>query len=137
MPAPRTTTRQVAPRRIPVPKKLPAIGAAFAGGLYAGLTLHDGKLHALVLLPGERESVDWKTATAWAKRKRGVLPSRFDQLVLFDGLKGQFQADWYWSGTRHAGDESYAWSQLFLSVYQYGSIKSSQLRARAVRRVAI
>src|SRR3990167_8895127 len=76
---------------------LPAIGADFDGGLYAGLTLYDGQPHALVLLPGECEAADWKYAIGWAEEHNGTLPSRIDQLVLWQNLKGQFKEAWYWS----------------------------------------
>jgi hypothetical protein len=66
-----------------------------------------------------------------------VLPSRIDQLVLFQNLKGKFEAKLYWSGTPYAGDESYAWFQGFYYGLQSSYRKGFKLRARAVRRVAI
>ena len=56
-----------------------------------------------------------------------------------------FQADgdqalqeaWYWSSTQHASNPGYAWCQNFGSGRQSGSPKDNELRARAVRRVAI
>ena len=108
------------------------------GEIYAGILLVDGKpAHHLVLLPGDAKDLSWKEALDWANKQGGELPTRKEQALLFANAADAFEHDWYWSGEPYAGYESYAWSQLFLSVYQYGSIKSSQLRARAVRRVAI
>ena len=49
---------------------LPAIGAEFQGGIFAGITLHDDKATALVLLPGEATDVIWKDAQAMALVKK-------------------------------------------------------------------
>ena len=45
---------------------LPAIGAAFSGGIFAGITLHDDKLHALVLLPDDGDDMEWPDALEFA-----------------------------------------------------------------------
>jgi len=112
----------------------PAIGAEYEGGLYAGLTLHDGRPHQLVLLPGDQDDGNWKDAIAWAEKQGGTLPSRIDQLVLWQNLKAQFQAAAYRSCEQHASNESYAWCQNFTTGYQYYGDKGYELRARAVRR---
>ncbi|MCR4331887.1 MAG: DUF1566 domain-containing protein [Sulfuricaulis sp.] len=118
------------------PSDLPAIGAAYGGGLYAGLTLLDNRAHALVLLPGDDE-LNWKDALAWAERQGGVLPSRVDALVLWQNLPGEFRKEAYWTDTQHAAYSDYAWFQHFGGGTQdfYGI--SSKLRARAVRRLKI
>ena len=124
---------------------LPAIGTAWASfdqtrgahsGIYAGLSLENEHPVALVLLPEEIET-NWKDATAWADERDGDLPSRIDQLVLFKNLKSEFKEEAYWSGEPDAGDESYAWCQNFGLGYQSSDHKGTELRARAVRRVAI
>lgn len=74
----------------------PQIGEAYEGGRYAGLTISDNVPQRLVLLPDEAENVNWKDACDWAKEQGGELPSRFDQLVLFNNLKSEFQDTWYW-----------------------------------------
>lgn len=48
-----------------------------------------------------------------------------------------FDADWYWSSTRHASAYGCAWSQVFCNGSQYHYTTSGELRARAVRRLAI
>ena len=120
----------------PAQRALPAIGAAFEGGLYAGLTLHEGRPHALVLLPGD-ESKDWKAAGAWAAEQGGILPSRIDLLVLWQNLPKEFREEYYWSSETYARYADYAWNQSFDYGYQVDVRKSDDGRCRAVRRVAI
>jgi len=109
-----------------------------AGELYAGLVLDDGAWHHLVLLPDSMpETAGWKKAMEWAKEQNGDLPMRREQAVLYGNLPGEFKHDWYWSSTPYVGDESYAWFQLFSYGNQDTSHKDTELRARAVRRVAI
>lgn len=115
---------------------LPAIGAAWKGGIYAGLTVHDNDPAELILLPGDEE-LNWKDAGAWAEKQGGVLPSRIDQLVLFKNLKAEFQEAWYWSGEQYAHDDAYAWCQSFSYGGQFSTHKSSHGRARAVRRLPL
>ena len=115
---------------------LPGIGAQLEGGIYAGLTIHDNQVMALVLLPGD-ESLNWKDAVAWAEKQGGELPSRIDQLVLWKNVKDQFKGEWYWSGEQYAPGGGFAWAQLFHYGYQYDCLKSSFFRARAVRRLTL
>ena len=124
---------------------LPAIGTAWASfdqtrgahsGIYAGLSLENERPVALVLLPEEIEA-NWKDATAWADEQDGDLPSRIDQRVLFKNLKSEFKTEAYWSCEPYAGAESYAWYQYFGYGRQDFNPKHDELRARAVRRVAI
>jgi hypothetical protein len=124
-------------RESPKRNQEPPIGTELDGGIYAGLTLHDGRPHQFVLLPGEKEEITWKDATAWAEKQSGTLPSRIDQLVLWQNLKSEFKEAWYWSGEQHAGDESYAWYQTFYDGSQDYGHKLDELRARAVRRIEI
>jgi len=131
-----------APRRAASAKRAPIgapkIGGPWAtGGIYAGVSLENEHAVVLVLLPGELEAADWKEATAWAGKQGGTLPSRIDQLVLFKNVKSEFQDAWYWSGEPSAGDESSAWFQYFDHGYQSTNRKLTELRARAVRRIAI
>jgi hypothetical protein len=91
---------------------LPAIGTRWEGGIYAGLSIESNRPVALILLDGD-ESMNWGDAGAWAKDRGGVLPSRIDQLVLFQNLKSEFKEAWYWSGEQCAGYSGYAWGQDF------------------------
>lgn len=114
----------------------PRIGGALGGGIYAGLSIEDERQVLLVLLPGDEE-LNWKDAGAWAEKQGGVLPSRIDQLVLFKNLKGEFQGRAYWSSEQCAGDGACAWCQGFTYGGQGDYLKSTGLRARAVRRSTI
>ena len=116
---------------------LPAIGAAFSGGIFAGITLHEDKLHALVLLPDDGEDMEWPDALEWAAKRDGVLPSRIDMLILFKNLRAQFKKDWYWTSEENPVYADYAFIQLFGYGDQGYGRKGNDYRARAVRRVAI
>jgi len=116
---------------------VPAIGAEWEGGIYAGLTLHDNTPMHLILLPGDEGGLTWKKAMAWAEKKGGVLPSRIDQLVLWQNQRDQFKDSWYWSGEHRSGGSACAWFQDFSYGYQTWLRKLSSYRARAVRRLPI
>ena len=115
---------------------LPAIGAPYHGGLYAGLTIFDDEPHALILLPGDFKG-DWKTSLDWADKEDGMLPSRVDALVLFKNLKAEFKPEWYWTSEPDASGASYAWLQGFDLGFQSCSHVDSYGRARAVRRIPL
>ena len=70
-----------------------AIGAAFAGGIYAGIMrgVDGAPDQHLVLLPGAAEDVSWEAAGEWAKAEGGELPTRREQRLLFINLKDQFE----------------------------------------------
>jgi len=116
---------------------LPEIGEPCKGGIYAGLTLHNNKPMALVLLPGESDELKWKAANDWAVTIGGELPSRIDALVLFQNLKSEFRSEYYWTAVPSAGAGASAWSQSFSDGYQSLWLKLTALRARAVRRFVI
>jgi hypothetical protein len=115
---------------------LPAIGAAYEGGIFAGITTDGAQAYALVLLPGDEE-LKFKDANEWAAKQGGVLPSRIDQLVLFQNLKAEFQPRWYWSSEQCVGLAAYAWCQGFNYGNQTSTHEDCGLRARAVRRLVI
>lgn len=114
---------------------LPAIGAEYEGGIFAGVTLDGDQLAALVLLPGDFNGT-WAEAKDWADKEDGVLPSRIDQLVLFKNMKAGFKDAYYWSSEQHAG-AAFAWYQTFSDGHQGWGYVSSRYRARAVRRIPI
>ena len=127
-----TTTTSVALSTIPA-----TIGAAFAGGIYAGIIrgVAGAPDQHLVLLPGDADNVDWEAAGAFAASVGGELPTRAEQALLFANLKDQFEPRWYWSGEQ-AGP-SYAWGQYFDGGDQLYINRSYEGRARAVRRLPI
>ena len=109
------------------------------GELYAGILL--GKDNQpdqhIILLPGDQSGLTWAKAKEFAKKAGGELPTRREQSLLFANLREEFQRDWYWSGEQHASVAGYAWCQNFSLGTQLTTHKTSQLRARAVRRLPI
>ena len=103
------------------------------GEIYVGITLHDDRLHHLIILPGNRDKIGWKEAGEWAKAQGGVLPSRHDGLVLFKNARAQFEHAAYWLDEQLADDPSSAWCQGFVWGSQGNFVLSWELRARAVR----
>ena len=128
------TTANAAPQANTIPA---AIGAAFAGGIYAGISrgVDGGPDQHLVLLPGEAEDVNWEAAGAFAADAGGELPTRAEQALLFANLKHEFEPSYYWS-SEQAGP-SLAWSQGFYNGSQHYDLRSYEGRARAVRRLPI
>ena len=94
----------------------------FASGTYMGLTLHDNAPMKLILLPGDVEKT-WSDAQAWAAEQGGVLPSRFDALVLFQHHRERFQKAAYWTDAPLVDDEGYAWYQYFVNTADADSIR--------------
>lgn len=48
-----------------------------------------------------------------------------------------FDSVWYWTSTQYASGSDFAWGQYFGNGYQYGILKATSYRARAVRRIAL
>ncbi len=113
------------------------------GEEYAGPILgkNGARDHYLILLPGELEKADWKEAMEWAVKQGGEyiagLPTRREQALLYANLKEHFKEAWYWSGEQHASISDIAWGQNFFNGNQISYGKSSQGRARAVRRLSV
>ncbi|MAO52155.1 MAG: hypothetical protein CML16_14905 [Pusillimonas sp.] len=111
----------------------------YAGESYAGIILDEkgNPGYHLILLPGEKEAVNWAAAKEWAAGQGGELPTRREQSLLFANLKDHFKSSCYWSGELNADSSGYAWFQFFDLGSQYGNDVSAELRARAVRRLII
>lgn len=109
------------------------------GEQYAGVILgKDGAPdHHLILLPGAAEDLTWEQAKEWAASVGGELPTRREQSLLFANLKEAFEGTWYWSSEQYAGFSHYAWLQHFTVGNQVNLLKSSEFRARAVRRLVL
>ena len=106
------------------------------GEIYGGAIINpDGTGHHFILLPSDKNKINWDAAMAWAKEQGGDLPNRVEQALLYDQSKDQFNHDWYWSNTQHASRSDCAWCQSFYDGCQSSWYKNSLLRARAVRRV--
>ena len=109
------------------------------GEIYAGIVLSkngEGD-HHLFLLPAKTEPLTWDKAVAWAANVGGSLPTRQEQAILYGNLKHEFEPRWHWSSEQSADDTDYAWVQLFNDGTQYYYHKSTEYRARAVRRLII
>ncbi len=108
------------------------------GEVYLGAIINpDGTGEHSILLPGDKDDGKWQDAMDWAKELGGDLPNRVEQALMFDKSRDQFKKDWYWSNTTHEREAGWAWFQHFYVGYQDNFSKSSELRARAVRRVPI
>ena len=110
------------------------------GEEYAGIVLgKDGApSHHLILLPGDKENISWDDANKWAAELGGSLPTLREQALLYSNLRNQFKDTSYWSSEQPAPHSASAWFQNFSNGYQTSNgYKSSELRARAVRRLTI
>lgn len=116
----------------------PAIGSPWKDGEYAGVTVFENQPFDLVLLSADFDRGDHETALKWAAGKNAMLPSRFDNLILFTNMKDRFKTDYYyWCADLHAGNPVYAWFQNFGNGRQTWNGRSCNFRAVAVRRYAI
>ena len=113
---------------------LPAIGAALAGGTFAGLTtLPNGTHHAVVLLPGKGDDLTWQQAGEWAKEQGGVLPTRPVAALLFANVKDQLQPEWHWTADEEGA--SCAWGCHFdhgSQLYYHKSYEGSAVAVRLI-----
>ncbi|MGV8867655.1 MAG: hypothetical protein ACOH2S_12080 [Janthinobacterium svalbardensis] len=116
-----------------------AIGSAFGGGTYAGISrgVKGAPDQHMVVVDGEAEALTWDASGAWATSVDGELPTRAEQRLLQANLPDQFKPDWYWSGEQVSPSSSDAWLQGFSNGNQAYSHKSYDGRARAVRKFPI
>jgi hypothetical protein len=95
----------------------------------------------LILLPDDKNDINWQDANTWAKQQSGEkeasLPTRREQSILFGNLKEEFEERAYWSSEQHASVSCCAWYQDFINGLQIYNLKSYNMRARAVRRILI
>ena len=106
------------------------------GEVYIGLIEDaNGEAYHLVLLPGDNDDATHQDQLEWAKSIGGDLPNRIEQAMLWANHRDQFKKDWYWSNETHHDESAWAWYQHFSHGTQYGSLRRSELRARAVRRL--
>lgn len=121
----------------PVQQPSPEVGAPFAGGIYAGMTIHNDQLARLVLLPDAAEDITWNDAVIWISTVGAELPTRQELITLYQNLNSEFERDWYWSGEHHKATADFAWHQTFVNGNQLYYHKSYAGRARAVLRLPI
>lgn len=97
----------------------------------------DGTTTHTILTPHTKADINWQDAMDWAKELGGDLPTRAESILLYENYKDQFEEAWYWTNTQHAEYSGYAWYQSFNGGVQLSWGKSTQLGARAVRRLVI
>ena len=115
---------------------LPALGADFEGGKFAGLTTQkDGTHAAVILIPHQAKKLTWKKAIAWAKKLKAELPSRPVASLLSANLKSDLRPQWHW--TSEELDASYAWICLFYYGDTHDGHKSYEGSAVAVRLIPV
>ena len=91
----------------------------------------------IILLDGDNNEATWEEQKAWAASIGGELPTRFEQALLYAKHKDLFQVNWYWSGEQYVVYSDYAWCQGFGYGTHFRNYTGLELRARAVRRLAI
>jgi hypothetical protein len=105
------------------------------GEKYAfSITLPDGKTIHTILLPVDESVSSWDAGMQLAKDLGGDLPDRAEQAMFYKYMPEEFQKEAYWSNTQHAGLSYDAWFQNFRYGLQDCHDKSSECRARPVRR---
>lgn len=111
------------------------------------LSYADGLANTAAMAKAGSKLARWARGLQIGGHKDWYLPSRLESLLLFGELrqlkpfadKGAeaFERHWYWTSTQYAGHADYAWIQGFGTGGQYGTHKSLNYRARAVRRIAL
>lgn len=115
---------------------LPALGADFEGGTFAGVTTRpDGTHCAVVLLPGKAEDLTWEAAKAWAVEQGGELPTRPVAALLFANVQPALSPEWHWTADEY--NASYAWHCGFDDGNQDDYRKTYELAAVAVRLIPL
>lgn len=99
----------------------------------------DGLKNTSAMAAAGSELARWAAALRIADFDDWYIPSSLEALIAFGelGAADIFAKDWYWTSTQYAGGAASAWCQTFNDGRQYGTSKASELRARAVRRVAL
>ena len=107
------------------------------GEHYAGAVLDEAgqhKHHLVLMAQRPTDKLNWQAAMDWAQRIDGALPTRQEQALLFANCKPHLGPVWHWSSEAHESEASYAWHCHFSHGYQYGTHKSHEGSAVAVRR---
>ncbi|WP_455275103.1 DUF1566 domain-containing protein [Ralstonia thomasii] len=110
------------------------------GELYlCGFVDGNGDVTHTILLPGDNGPATWQAQMDWAKSIGGDLLTRAEQAVAFEKHRDLFEQDVYWSNQLDTdpGYSGWAWYQHFSYGHQSYGRQYNELRARAVRRLAI
>ncbi len=128
---------------------IPAIGTHWLeqGGIYAGILRgKDGAPDEHTIVAPEETLLNymsWTKAMEECSKPTALhsdwhLADRRESSLASINVPELFnQDDWYWTSTQYAAGSGYAWVQDFSGGGQDGYRKSSEYRARAVRRFSI
>lgn len=94
----------------------------------------DGARVDFWLLDGDNDDATHEAQLEWAKSIGGDLPNRIEQAMLWANHRDQLKNDWYWSNETHHAESGWVWCQYFSTGDQSYLDRTSELRARAVRR---
>lgn len=121
-----------------ISKGMPRLGAAWRGGVFAGITRGQDSRDILIVTGPEITACTWAEAKAKAAQIKVDcfsdfrLPFRREQSLQFSTVPELFKPEWYWS-CEEAPDPGYAYVQYFGDGGQDSSHKGYRYRARAVR----
>jgi hypothetical protein len=118
-----------------------AIRSPHGEGIYAGIVGAEGDKPdgALILLNATPPAkLNWSDARKWAEAlgDGARLPTRCEAALLYANAKATMPTDeWCWLDEQYSSD--IAWAQLFSYGSQSHILKSTECRARAVRRLPL
>ncbi|MCW3641810.1 DUF1566 domain-containing protein [Burkholderia cenocepacia] len=110
------------------------------GEIYlAGFIDANGDVTHTILLPGDNDRATWQEQMDWAKSIGGDLPTRAELVIAYEQHRNLFKKAAYWSNQPDTdpGYSGWAWYQHFSYGYPDFHHQTSELRARAVRRLSI
>ncbi len=67
-----------------------------------------GKKEHVILLPGEKDDINWQDANEWAASIGGQLPDRVESALLYSCMKDEFKEEAYWTCETHTGNAEWA-----------------------------
>jgi hypothetical protein len=99
----------------------------------------DGLANTKAMAAAKSALAEWALALRIGGFDDWYIPSRLESLIAFGELQQTetFSRDWYWTSSQCASNDDYAWCQDFYGGTQGSLHKGDELRARAVRRLAI
>jgi hypothetical protein len=104
----------------------------------SALSYVDGLANTRAMAKAGSTLAQWAQALRIADHDDWYIPSRLEALLMFGELEpGMLAREWYWTSTQYASYDDSAWFQDFDSGNQSLNLKDYELRARAVRRLAL
>jgi hypothetical protein len=90
---------------------------------------------ALISSSTDHPAAQWAAGLTIGEHSDFYLPARRELNLLYANVPELFEKVWHWSSTQFAGNSITAWVQYFGDGHQSLTHKTSELRARAVRRL--